>query len=124
MFFLDDETPILLSIALMVFLLAITAGANWRGLKQFLANIEEHYIEILDGTLFYYQFAQKSEIDLSQVTELVINRKRDNVSAIMLRCDKANLARLEHYERMDEIVAMIMAAIPGVKVREKRWLHS
>lgn len=123
-FFFSQDIPLPLAFVMMLSILALTAGANWRGLKLFLVNVNQHYVEVKDSTLEICGEAYKSVIDLNQVTELVLNKKGNKVKSIVLRREKEYLAKLEHYADIDELAAELMRFIPENKFRAKRWLHS
>jgi len=104
--------------------LVLTVVPNWIASKRYIEDANNHYIEVNNSKILCFGDGYKSETDLDLISSIVLNKNRAGVKSIILKDNKRTFARLEHYEKIDELSDSIKKAIPNAKVIEKRWIHS
>lgn len=104
--------------------LVLTVVPNWIASKRYIEYAKNHHIEVHNSKVLCFGDSYKSETDLNLISSIVLNKSRAGVKSIILKDNKRAVARLEHYEKIDELSDSIKKAIPNAKVIEKRWIHS
>ncbi len=122
-YLLGDWTFLEVFIFTTLFLVLIVIP-NWIASKRYIEGAGNHHIEVNNSKILCFGDGYKSETDLDLISSIVLNKNRAGVKSIILKDKKGPVARLEHYERIDELSDSIKKEIPNAKVIEKRWIHS
>ncbi len=119
----NESVPWFVATGVILSMIALTGGSNWLGSKRIMESLKNHCLELKGNVLIVTDNAMTSELDLTSIHRIVIDKKKGNVTSIFIERVKGQKEKLPPYEDLNGLAENLVAILPTEKVMVRGWFH-
>lgn len=83
--------------------------------------LRHHALSIEGGCLRFLNAGVESTLELAQVQRVLVQRAGAKIVSLVLEMESGAKVKLEHYERMEQMLGELSSSTP--RVQERSWWH-
>ena len=112
----------LMTFTVATIIAAVIVSVSWNGAKRRIAEFSRTSLAVADGEIVWTSGSRRTELDLADITKIDVQDTRGSVRSIVLSREGGVRTSLEGYERMEDLLARILAHTDAEVIRSSRWL--
>lgn len=112
----------LMTFTIATIIAAVVVSVSRNGAKRRIAEFSRTSLVVADGEIVWTSGSRRTELNLADITKIDVQDTRGSVRTIVLSREGGVRTTLEGYERMNDLLARIIAHTDVKVTRSSRWL--